>query len=85
MPTLRTVLGELCGSWQGCAPPIGNHTLSGLSLDKRGCAGTNLKSKKSPEPRSFLDQGERNAYELETLHKASRKIKHNRKAKDYIA
>ena len=23
MPTLRTVLGDLCGSWQGCAPPIG--------------------------------------------------------------
>ena len=33
------------------------------------------KSKKSPEPRSFLDQGERNAYELETLHKANRKFK----------
>ena len=43
------------------------------------------KSKKSPEPRSFLDQGERNAYELETLHKATRKFKRTRKAKDYIA
>ena len=29
-----------------------------------------------------MDQGERNAYELETLHKATRKFKRTRKAKD---